>query len=82
MSLFHSSCQRSTAEHQNSSWPIADEASGRRNLPIDYWTGHSNSEMGSTYAKQLFEDVGFRTESGPWFELAQSAPFVLSTREI
>ncbi|MGH9691019.1 MAG: hypothetical protein ACRD4C_08080 [Candidatus Acidiferrales bacterium] len=33
-----------------------------RNLLIDYWMGHANSEMGSRYAKQLLEDVAFRKQ--------------------
>ena len=36
-----------------------------RELLIDYWRGHSNTEMGSRYAKQLVENRKFRAE---WVE--------------
>ena len=37
-------------------------ASECRELLIDYWMGHSNTEMGSRYAKQLVENRKFRAE--------------------
>ena len=41
------------------------QASECRELLIDYWMGHSNTEMGSRYAKQLVENRKFR---GEWAE--------------
>ena len=33
-----------------------------RNLLIDYWMGHENREMGTSYAKQLIENIDWRKE--------------------
>jgi integrase len=41
------------------------QASECRDLLIDYWMGHSNTQMGSRYAKQLVENRKFR---GEWAE--------------
>ena len=38
------------------------QASECRELLIDYWMGHSNTDMGSRYAKQLVENRKFRAE--------------------
>ena len=38
------------------------EKSDVRQLLIDYWMAHDNSDMSSRYAKQLTEDVEFRQE--------------------
>jgi hypothetical protein len=38
------------------------EKSEVRQLLIDFWLGHDNSDMSSRYAKQLTEDVEFRQE--------------------
>ena len=38
------------------------QASECRDLLIDYWMGHSNTQMGSRYAKQLVENRKFRAE--------------------
>jgi integrase len=38
------------------------QASECRELLIDYWMGHSNTGMGSRYAKQLVESRKFRAE--------------------
>jgi integrase len=43
------------------------EKSDVRQLLIDYWMAHDNSDMSSRYAKQLTEDVEFRQE---WAEKA------------
>ena len=46
-----------------------------RQILIDYWMGHENSEMSSRYGKQLVEDVKYRKEwaekVGLGFELPQ-----------
>jgi hypothetical protein len=38
------------------------EKSEVRQLLIDYWMAHDNSDMSSRYAKQLTEDMEFRQE--------------------
>lgn len=38
------------------------QASECRELLIDYWMGHSSTDMGSRYAKQLVENRKFRAE--------------------
>jgi hypothetical protein len=38
------------------------QASDCRELLIDYWMGHSNTGMGTRYAKQLVENRKFRAE--------------------
>jgi hypothetical protein len=38
------------------------ERSEVRQLLIDFWLGHDNSDMASRYAKQLTEDTEFRQE--------------------
>jgi len=57
------------------------QASECRELLIDYWMGHTNSEMGSRYAKQLIENKKFRAEwsqkVGLGFELAPNLPFAI-----
>jgi integrase len=51
------------------------EKSEVRQLLIDFWLGHDNSDMSSRYAKQLTEDVEFRQEwtkkVGLGFELTE-----------
>ena len=46
-----------------------------RQLLIDYWMAHDNSDMSARYAKQLTENVEFRREwtkrVGLGFELAE-----------
>jgi hypothetical protein len=38
------------------------QMSDARNLLVDYWMGHENREMGTRYAKQLFENIQWRKE--------------------
>ena len=46
------------------------EKSDIRQILIDYWMAHDDSNMSSSYAKQLTEDVEFRQE---WAEKVGSA---------
>jgi hypothetical protein len=41
---------------------ILNFGEGQRQLLIDFWLGHDNSDMASRYAKQLTEDMEFRQE--------------------
>ena len=54
------------------------QASECRELLIDYWMGHSNTEMGSRYAKQLLEGRKFRAEWAEKVGLASRIPNLLS----
>lgn len=38
------------------------QMSDARALLVDYWMGHENRDMGTRYAKQLVEDVGWRKQ--------------------
>ena len=38
------------------------QKSEARALLVDYWMGHENRDMGTRYAKQLVEDVAWRTQ--------------------
>jgi integrase len=53
------------------------QASECRELLIDYWMGHSNTEMGGRYAKQLVNNQKFRAEwaekVGLGFEIRNAA---------
>ena len=40
------------------------QATECRDLPIDYWMGHSNPQMGSRYARQLMEDKEVPSKMG------------------
>jgi integrase len=65
------------------------QASDCRELLIDYWMGHSNTDMGSRYGKQLVENRKFRGEwsakVGLGFEIAafvsQSAILAIRNQE-
>jgi hypothetical protein len=50
-----------------------------RNILINFWIGHADSEMSSRYGKQLLEDVEFRQEwakkVGLGFDLPASPTF-------
>jgi integrase len=55
-----------------------------RNILINFWIGHADSEMSSRYGKQLLEDVEFRQEwakkVGLGFDLPTSEPALFGLR--
>jgi hypothetical protein len=56
------------------------QRSEARQIPIDYWMGHSNTTMADRYGKQFVEDVAYRQDQvskvGLGFEVPASM-FVL-----